>query len=89
MGAVRENVVAVGRSSISASLGIRQVGEISFFLNLLSTPVVVAFAHVRRGLDRGDKFQRDVANTHEPNDRAGNDAEDVVFEEDGPDEDVD
>lgn len=77
----------VGNSRISASLGIRQVGEAS--LNLLSTPVVVAFAHVGWGLDRGDKFQSDVTNTDEADDRACDDTEDVVLEEDGTDEDVD
>lgn len=59
------------------------------FLNLLRTPAAVAFAHVGWSLDRGNEFQRYVTDTDKANDRTCDDAEDVVLEEDGSDEDVD
>lgn len=57
-------------------------------LDLLSTPALVSLAHVGRGLDRRNELESDVADTNEADNAAGNDAEDMVVEEDRADEDV-
>jgi hypothetical protein len=50
---------------------------------------LVRLAHVGRGLDGGDELESDVSETDEADEGAGNDAQDVVVQQDGTDEDVD
>jgi hypothetical protein len=45
--------------------------------------------HVRRGLNRWDELQRSVTDTNQADDRAGDDAEPLLANDDGPDENVD
>lgn len=58
-------------------------------LDLLGTPALVSFAHVRRGLDRGDELEGDVSETDEGDQRTINDAQHVVVQQNGTDKDVD
>lgn len=58
-------------------------------LDLLGTPALVRFAHVRRRLDRWNELQRDVSETDEGNHRTINDAQHVVVQQDRTDKDVD
>ena len=58
-------------------------------LNLLGTPALVALAHVRGGLDRGNKLQGQVAHADESDDRASNVAQHVVVQQNRTNEDVD
>jgi hypothetical protein len=45
--------------------------------------------HVRRGLDRRDELQRSVSDTNQANDGTWNDAEPLLANDNGTDEDVD
>jgi hypothetical protein len=58
-------------------------------LDLLGTPALVRFAHVRRRLNRGDELEGDVCKTDEGDQRTVNDAQHVVVQQNGTDEDVD
>lgn len=58
-------------------------------LHLLGAPAGVRLAHVGRRLDGGDKLEGDVADADDADDGAGDDAEDVVVEQDAADKDVD
>ena len=58
-------------------------------LDLLGAPALVGLAHVRGGLDRGNEFQSQVADTDETDKRTGNVAQDVTVQHDRSDEDVD
>lgn len=57
--------------------------------HLLGAPAGVGLAHVGGRLDGGDELEHDVDDADQADDRAGDDAQDVVVEEDGADEDVD
>lgn len=58
-------------------------------LDLLSTPALVRLAHVRRRLDGRDELQGHVSDTGEANQGGGDDAEHVVVQQNGANEDVD
>lgn len=58
-------------------------------LHLLGSPTSVGFAHVGGWLDLGDELENDVRDADNADDRAGDDAQDVIAEEDGANEDVD
>lgn len=58
-------------------------------LDLLGTPALVGFAHVRRWLDRRNELEGDVSETDEGDQRTINDAQHMVVQQNGTDEDVD
>lgn len=58
-------------------------------LDLLGTPALVGFAHVRGGLDRRNELEGDVSETDEGDQRTIDDAQHVVVQQNGTDEDVD
>lgn len=59
------------------------------FLDLLGAPSAVRLAHICRRFDAGDEFQGCVCDSDEADERAGNDSEHAVVEEDAADENVD
>lgn len=59
------------------------------FLDLFRAPSGIAIPHVGRWFDRGQEFERAVSNTNKANDCACNNAQDVMFEDDATNEDVD
>lgn len=58
-------------------------------LDLLGSPALVGFAHVGWGLNGGNEFQYEVADTNYSNNRSGDFAKDVVMQQQTADEDVD
>ena len=59
-------------------------------LDLLGAPAGdVGFAHVGRGLDRGDELEGDVGNTDDADNSTSNLADHHVAEDEAADEDVD
>jgi hypothetical protein len=58
-------------------------------LDLLSAPAWVSFPHVGGRFDGRHEFQSDISETNDADDRTGDDAEDVVVQHEGSDEDVD
>lgn len=58
-------------------------------LDLFSSPSSIGFAHVGRGLDRGDELEDGVADADDAYGGTGDDAENTTAEKDGADEDVD
>lgn len=59
-------------------------------LDLLSSPSGdIGFAHVGRGLNRGNPLENDVCDTSDSDNGAGNLAEDTSSDDEGSDEDVD
>lgn len=58
-------------------------------LDLLSTPTLVRFAHVRRGLNGGNELEDEVADTDETDNGAGNVTQHQIVQQDGANEDVD
>jgi hypothetical protein len=57
-------------------------------LYLLGAPALVGLAHVGGRLNGWDELEGDVAETNDPDDAAGNDAQDIVVKQDGADKDV-
>ena len=57
--------------------------------HLLRAPAGVGLAHVGGRLDGGDELEDDIDDADQADDRAGDDAQDAIVEEDGADEDVD
>jgi hypothetical protein len=59
------------------------------YLDLLSTPALVGLAHVGRRLNGRDELESDISDTDQANQRAVDDAQDVIVEQNGSDENVD
>lgn len=57
-------------------------------LHLLSSPSGIGLAHVGGRLDRGNELEHDVAHADEADDRARDDAQHAVVQQDRSDEDV-
>ena len=62
---------------------------LEFALHLLGAPAGIGLAHVGRRLNGRDELETAVGQANKADDGAGDDAQDVVVEEDGADEDVD
>lgn len=61
----------------------------SRLLHLLGAPAGIGLAHVGRRLNGGHKLEHAVGQTDDADNGASNDAQGVVVEEDGADENVD
>lgn len=58
-------------------------------LDLLGAPTSIGLAHVRRGLNRRNELKGNVADTNQTDNRASDDVENLVVEQDAADKNVD